>query len=291
MSRMIGVLWRGPVGAHATCELAWALRRAAASDPLHKRIMGSGRHCDGFGIFLVYRAERDPPRIILSRSDAYDDVPLEDVACYSNLSGISTTIKGITPLIRMARSGLLLMHARSASEGEPRGTLHAHPFIYTAPGPNGPWMIALAHNGALDKAKISTDLGVQDPAAFSDSYLLTHWVALRLLRGKQIKESLDELRVYTKPGYAMNVIIATLESIRDGGFDVSLHVYSYIPEDVMMDRDKARYYIPAIFRGEGIAGFMSSTVEEESLEIGLDIETKNPPREELLKGFYTTISL
>ncbi len=291
MSRMLGVLWRGPVGAHLVQELAWALRHAAASDPLFRSISGPGKHCDGFGFFMAYEPERGAPGILMGRSDAYDVIKDPEFSCAANLEGLTGMIKFLAPLIRNSRKGLLLLHVRSASPGEPRGTPHAHPFLQAAPGREGPRLVVVAHEGWLDKSHLAADLGLQDPTLYSDSYLLTHWLTRRLNDTTNMKELLDSLRDYTMGGSAMNILIAALETARGRGFDVTLHVYSYIPENTMQDSRKARYYAPILFRGEGVVGFFSSTLEDIVYEIGLDVQTSVPTKDEVLKGFYTTLKV
>lgn len=291
MSRMLGVLWRGPVGAHLVQELAWALRHAAATDPLSRSISGPGKHCDGFGFFMAYEPERGAPGILMGRSDAYDVIRDPEFSCSANLEWLTNMIKMIAPLVRGSRKGLLLLHARSASPGEPRGTPHTHPFIHASPGREGPRLMAVAHEGWLDKSHLAYDLGLQEPILYSDSYLLTRWLASRLDDTTNIKQLLDNLRGYIMRGSAMNVLIAMLESARGRGFDFTLHIYSYIPESTMQDRRKARYYAPILFRGEGVVGFFSSTLEDLVYEMSLDVQTNVPSRDEILRGFYTTLRI
>ena len=68
----------------------------------------------------------------------------------------------------------LILHSRLTSR-EPIDVLSSHPFYVSIPGRLSLW---LAHNGALDKARLAKELSMEGLVdAYADSYFLAHWLA------------------------------------------------------------------------------------------------------------------
>ena len=160
---------------------------------------------------------------------------------------------------------MLVLHARRASRREPRGSLYAHPYIHTIAGRGGQRIVALAHNGGVEKEPLALQLGV-DPQAYTDSQLLAVWLAWQLSYGRSIAEALSEARQYTKT--ALDLAVAVI----DPAGDAVLYVNGYIKPG--LDERRVEYYKPIIFHGDGVDGYMSSTIktlaERENLNLAYE---------------------
>ena len=71
----------------------------------------------------------------------------------------------------------LILHSRLTSS-EPIDVLSSHPFHVSIPGRLSLW---LAHNGAVDKARLAEGLSMKGLVdSYADSYFLAHWLARNL---------------------------------------------------------------------------------------------------------------
>ncbi|MEM0155889.1 MAG: class II glutamine amidotransferase [Thermoplasmataceae archaeon] len=93
--------------------------------------------------------------------------------------------------IPVIKNGILMMHARKASPGEPKGLFSSHPYH----GTTQEIEIFMAHNGAFEKKGIAKRLGISDCSNITDSELFLHLV---LSKGGSLSErvsrSIDEIR-------------------------------------------------------------------------------------------------
>ncbi len=254
MCRMIAVLWTSPRGASLTARLVELLAEAASNDPLLERIAGDPRHCHGYGYFTVL----DPGgQTILrwERSDAADYLGVGEESCRMNLEALRSAASNLASLIERTRKGILILHARRASRGEPRGTLHAHPYIHGVAARAGYKIYALAHNGGVDKQRLSMLVGV-DPTSYTDTHVFMTWLVRRLSYGVKLEEALEEAKQYVRT--ALDIVLAEAAP-KPNGLEVRLHLYGYIVKD--LDEERREYYRPLFFDAGDAKGYISSTVK------------------------------
>jgi len=264
---MLGVVWRDVDGAELVAKLTELLYEAASNDCLLKELTSNYRHCDGYGYLILYD-DGNGLRLAIEKFDAFNTLNVggNDI-CATNLKALGSTVKMLTKIIRNSKEGLLILHARKAGKGEPRGVMHAHPYIESVAARDGYRLIALAHNGGVDKNSLARLINV-DPDVYTDTHILTLWLVRELIRGKDIKHVLNEAHKYTRT--ALNLVIANIEVKKK--LRATLYAYSYISERIK-DRKRLEYYKPVFFKTLGAEGFISSTVkllaERRNLDLGI----------------------
>jgi glutamine amidotransferase len=257
---MIGVTWWDRECSELVAQLLHLLVEAASNDPLLERIAGDPRHCHGFG-YLAAWFERGL-RLTWYRYDAADELGAGEDSCRINLDELAVAISQLAEKVATADAGLLVVHARRAGRREPRGTMHAHPFVHVVPGRNGYLVLGLAHNGGVDKEKLAKLVGVE-PSAYTDSHIALLALARMAEQGLPLGRALDALAGYTKEGSALDVLVAMV------GSEVSLHAYSYIHPSA--DEARKEYYRPVFFETACAAGYVSSTLEVLVAKRGLSL--------------------
>jgi len=144
---------------------------------------------------------------------------------------------------------VLLAHVRAASEGEPLGLTHSHPYIYHVH--QGGAEIVFAHNGAVFKNKLAEKLQV-DSSKFTDSYIAGLYIATQLERKVDINAILADLMLnYTKTAFMTVTLIVSNSSC-------DIYITSHIAEQYL---HRVAYY--RLFRvdvGEDARAYISSTL-------------------------------
>jgi glutamine amidotransferase len=196
---------RGPV------DLCRALKLAARYDPYSPD--PERRHGDGWGFAVV-----QGPRVFYYRSS----IPAwEDPTC-------------------IPAGDVVLAHARDASEGEPVGVLHAHPYMVHADDGR---TLFVAHNGSVDKRALAPLAGVGSPELHTDSFVLALFLARRWHAPER---AIEEALKYVKS--ALNLVVLELPGAR-------VHVHAYYK-----DSQNRKYYALYLARGGGAVAVMSSTL-------------------------------
>ncbi len=253
MCRMIGVVWSSSEGSMIVASLSRLVYEAARNDPLLESIAGDPRHCHGYGFFLVYGSGRGY-RMVYERYDAADELGVGEDSCRENLKALEEASERVARLVEGSERGLLLFHARRAGRSEPRGSMHAHPFIHTITSREGPRVIALIHNGGVHKDTLASILDV-DPAEYTDSHLLAVWLARQLSDGKTPSEVFSEARKFTRS--ALDVVVADVAHL-GGKLRARGYAYSHLPGDI--DEKRVEYYKPVFYSTPSSNGYISSTV-------------------------------
>lgn len=271
MCRLVaGYAWSRE-GAGLLGRLAVLVAEAASSDPYLREVTGSvDKHCHGYGLVLVYRGSGSRAwRVLYERFDALEEGVDEEEACRANLEATRGAAERLRGLLSAAEEAYLVFHARRAGRSEPRGSLNTHPYSVTAATPDGAVVLYLAHNGGLRKAELAEALGL-DPEDYTDSHLLAIWAARRLERGEAGEpwEPLAEGYGFAKSGYDV-ALLALEDTMR--GVEPDLYIAAGMAPG--LDEARRRYYEPIGFRGNGAAGYISSTVRDLARREGLDIET------------------
>ncbi len=249
--------------------LVRALVKAARHDVLLEPLVADEpEHCDGFG-YVLYT----PSSLVIVKHDAADQLGVCREACESNLHALEEAAGEVCrELERVGGNGFwayLVMHARRAGSGEPRGSVHAHPYIVTCLGRNGSKQYFLVHNGGVDKNAIASRLlrASINASLVTDSNVL----AEALLRGWG-RSSLSEFkrRFQALLGYVKTALItATLAVGVEGACIIAT---SYVREDLSLE--KRRYYETYLVRSNGLAAIASSTVSKYLEEMGLELDRK-----------------
>ncbi len=249
--------------------LVRALVRAARHDVLLEPLVaGEPRHCDGFGYALY-----TPFSLTIVKHDAADHLGACREACESNLNALEEAAERVCRELEHASNAgswaYLVMHARRASPGEPRGSIHAHPYIITHLGESGSRQYFLVHNGGVDKNAIATELLQEsiDTSLVTDSNVL----AEALLRGWD-GEGLEEFKRRFKmllSHVRTALITATLAVSVKGARIIAT---SYVREDLTPARH--RYYETYLVRAKGFIAIASSTVCEYLEETKPGLERK-----------------
>ena len=265
---MLGAVWTTIEGSSMVSSLIRILYRASSNDPLLRAIAGDGRHCHGFGYVLAFSEGRGW-RLSWERYDSADDLGVGEESCQENLRALEYATENLANKVRDTKTGIIVLHARRAGRKEPRGSLHAHPFIESIYyKKEGYRLIALAHNGSVDKPLLASRLNIENYEVYTDSHILTLWLAQELRHKRDgIKELLDSVQNATKT--ALDLLIADVCFEKTKNF--TLHIYSFLSRT--LNRQRVEYYKPVIFKGTGIQGYMSSTMleyaEREALKLSV----------------------
>ena len=252
-------------GTRTLAELAQLTLEAARNDPLLAQLGASDpRHCHGYGYTLL-TGEWLSWTFTHEKHDSYHKSPT--TACDENLAKAEEAVARLKKRLEQATNAFLTLHFRRASRGEPRGTSAAHPYLATIWGFTSNTILSLAHNGSFYKHLISGDLPELRPVldAYTDSHLFTVWLAHKMSRGEELPALLREGFKYVKRGYIVSILTYNNEEIP--------RLYLTLAHRIKpKDKARMRYYEPYIFKADGTAGMMSSTVAMLVEENGLPIE-------------------
>ncbi|MCE4617669.1 MAG: hypothetical protein F7C32_03705 [Desulfurococcales archaeon] len=153
-------------------------------------------------------------------------------ACDENLAKAEEAVARLKKRLEQATNAFLTLHFRRASRGEPRGTSAAHPYLATIWGFTSNTILSLAH---------------------------------KMSRGEELPALLREGFKYVKRGYIVSILTYNNEEIP--------RLYLTLAHRIKpKDKARMRYYEPYIFKADGTAGMMSSTVAMLVEENGLPIE-------------------
>ncbi|MEM0450021.1 MAG: hypothetical protein QXO17_00415 [Nitrososphaerota archaeon] len=260
MCRMVALRFdRGAAG--AARALIGALSEASAEDPYLRRLIGDGRHCHGFGYALAGK-RGSSWEVSWTRYDVQDGRRDEQEACEANLRELARAVRSLESAIEGYGEVALTLHSRRTL-GEPRGTTDAHPFRAELPlsvnGVAEPFELYLSHNGGVDKLPLAEEIGLPAAERMTDSHVLTHYVAWHL-RGTdvvdlpaRIAELARSIERHVRSSLDLNLLFFG----RSTG--PLLLAVGYV---VSKDENKVRYYEPVLVRGDGISGYVSSTVRD-----------------------------
>ncbi|NPA99818.1 MAG: hypothetical protein GXO10_00410 [Crenarchaeota archaeon] len=170
-------------------------------------------HPDGWGIYVRYRSGEAYAR---SSNAVFDE---ENI--------VRTLIRSY---VDVANKIMIILHIRAASQGEPHGVDHSHPYMLQ----DGEIKLVLAHNGAVKKRDILRDIGKEHLAEkVTDSMALTMYIFEKLKKGIDISETiLDVMERYTKTALMTSIFI-------DYGYRMELIVTSHVSERM---RHRIEYY-------------------------------------------------
>lgn len=267
MCRLVAGYASSPRGVHVLGELAVLVAEAARGDPYLAAVTGGeDRHCHGYGFVLAYRGEGGAWRLVHERFDALDEGVGEEEACRANLEASLGAAERLRGLLSSAREAFLVFHVRRAGRREPRGSLNTHPYVAVSAAPGGQLLLYLAHNGGVRKEALAEGLGVE-PGGYTDSNLLLLWLAGAVARGAEPWEALAEGFGLAKSGYDVALLV-----LRDRARGVEPALYVAAGYAAGLDEARRRYYEPVGFRGEGAAGYISSTVRDLARERGVGVE-------------------
>ncbi|MEB2837158.1 MAG: hypothetical protein GSR80_001062 [Desulfurococcales archaeon] len=268
MCRLLaGVAWGGE-GLRLLAGLAGLLARAAERDPLLARATGGRRwsHCHGYGILLAARRGASW-RVYYERFDAWAPGLPEGGVCRANLEALKAAVERLPRLLEGAREALLVLHARLASPGEPRGTLNAHPFRVEAHTQAGPVEVYLAHNGSVEKEPLARLHGL-DPRAYTDTHILAIHTAARLSEGRSIPEAISEVEERGLVKTALDLAVAILHPTGPP----ELYVNGYISPELREDPAKLEYYKPILLEASQLRAYASTTIAQLATSQGLPLE-------------------
>lgn len=221
-----------------------ALHAAASHDPYLEALGAPDpSHCHGWGYAALIK--REAWGLAFAKDDPGD--------CSKSLGGLARAAGHLASAALEAEAVLLILHARRAGREEPRGPLHAHPYLHVLSSADGARHLFLAHNGSVNKAEIGGELGL-DARAYTDSHLSLLWLAAHV-KDRALDAMLEVARRYTKSAYDA----ALLETAP--GRDPLLHVVGYARLE-SIDEARRRYYEPVLVRGPGLVGYVSSTVRD-----------------------------
>ena len=265
MCRLVaGVAWSRE-GTAALAGLVRLLARAASDDPYLAAVAGGeSRHCHGFG-FLLVLGVGGSWRVVYERFDALAPGVGEEEACRVNLDVLRGAVEHVAGLVAASERAYVVVHARRAGRSEPRGSMNAHPFVVSLEQPGGSLELYLAHNGGLYKDALAERLGLE-AGAYTDSHLLAVYLVRRLQMGLGLGDAVAEATEFTKSG--LDLAVALLER-RARGLGPSLYLVGYMRPG--LDENRQRYYEPVGFRGEGVAGYVSSTLRDLAAERGVPL--------------------
>ena len=187
-------------------------------------------HPDGWGIYATCR---DVELYFRSSKPIYED---ED------------TFKNIVKTLCKFEKLLTIMHIRAASEGEPIGFEHSHPYMIDF----GNVKVVLAHNGAVKKIDILDSIGMPYLKDYvTDSKALSIYIAYMLNKGKNIDDIIIEImEKYTKTALMTSIYIRDLNSRK-------LVITSHITERA---RRRESYYRLYKVIGDEFTIYMSSSL-------------------------------
>jgi glutamine amidotransferase len=261
LCRLIALIAEGGKGLAYATQLIDLLIESAAHDPLLEATGRGSTHCDGFGYYVVARVGGSMVRMH-ERFDSADTIKDPVKACQANLELARRRFSMLASLVRDAEEVAVVAHARLAGD-RPRGTWFAQPIVHYIQGRYGRTTIALAHNGRFDSSRLSMLLGV-DPQSYSDTEMFTVWLARQLSFGQKVDMVLKDGFGFAITGYNLAVAIDTRSSL-------SMYCVSATAREVK-EPERIRYYRHYVVKGEGIVGFVSSTVRDYAIEKGLPVE-------------------
>lgn len=234
-------------------QLVDAHVEASKNDPLLAAITErDGRHCHGYGYILLAK-RRGGWSMHYHRYDAADTLGPGEESCNANLEHAAKEAQRLKRLLEGAEEALLLLHSRRASRGSPRGTLEAHPYYAKIASPIGSAELYLAHNGGVYHEDMARQLGL-DPQAYTDSHVLTLWIAKGIGEGLDPVEALAEGARYVRSAY----IVGTIYWLRSS--NPTLIISAIVPKGA--DEKRRTYYQPFLLRAPGIKALISPTVKE-----------------------------
>jgi glutamine amidotransferase len=251
-----------------------SLVEASADDPYLRKLIGDGRHCHGFGYVLAGR-RGGAWELTSRRFDAFGEQLVEEEVCERNLEELRRAAKSLKDALGEYEEVALAFHTRRTIS-EPRGTSNAHPFraelLLSVDGRPELFELYLSHNGGVKKLELAETLGLPGAELMTDSHVLTHYLA-RSLHGSHIEVVASRLA-----GLVSDIRKLVLSSL-----DLNLLLFSRLTGPVLVavgyvtakDEDRIRYYEPVLVRGEGIAGYVSSTIRDLILEreVGLEVRS------------------
>jgi hypothetical protein len=209
------------------------------------------------------------------RFDAFGEQLVEEEVCERNLEELRRAAKSLKDALGEYEEVALAFHTRRTAS-EPRGTLNAHPFraelLLSVDGRPELFELYLSHNGGVKKLELAETLGLPGAELMTDSHVLTHYLA-RSLHGSDVRAVASRLA-----GLVSDIRKRVLSSL-----DLNLLLFSRLTGPVLVavgyvtskDEDRIRYYEPVLVRGEGIAGYVSSTIRDLIVERGLGLEVRS----------------
>ncbi len=124
-------------------------------------------------------------------------------------------------IVSIPKDGILIMHARKASENEPKGVLHAHPHVRY----DRNYIVFLAHNGSFNKDILAGMLNEKNKEKQTDTEFFLEF--LMSLEGNMVDrinkmiEIAKEREIIEK---ASNIFILSVEKLTG---NVNLFYYSF----------------------------------------------------------------
>ncbi len=243
------------------CRIFDALVASSMDDPYLKPFADDGRHCHGYG-FAAALKSGSGWKVLHERFDAEPFLSGEN-ACRQNLSALQESVNKLKGLTAGVDKALVMLHSRR-TRGEPRGCSGAHPFREDAllkyGGETRRAEIYLCHNGGVDKHKLASWLNIKYPNLYTDSHIY-----LKYLTTMVSEVNYDEL-----PRKVASAISASREAVKSA-LDLGVMVMSPGLEPLLMasgyvvdrgDEVRWRYYEPVIVVGEGLTGYVSSTIRD-----------------------------
>ncbi len=172
----------------------------------------------------------------------------------------SKTLLGeLIKLLNRSSEAWIMVHARKSSRKSLIGLLYSHP--YASETKNG--LLWLIHNGSLDSDKLSRELKVVDSTKYTDSELMSKYIASNLSGcAKSIDEcvldSYNELfEKYTPTALITGVLVLEKEPVhRNAIYMYSSTLYKKTP---MKYPD---YYRTYLIKGDSFNSIVSSTIKE-----------------------------
>jgi len=250
--RMIALYARGGGGSLAS-RLIEALPRVARRDPLR----GNESHCDGVGYIALWRTTKGW-EIDYHRYDAGSG------ACKENLEHLETTAAIMAERLQASEEALLILHARKAPPGSPRGPHNTHPFNAKTLTGGEPLEIYLAHNGGLNTSLLARQASlIVSPEKWVDSNLYTLYLANRIFMGDRLPDIL-----HGSQGFVETALDIALLLIR--GDKASLYFYSYI--NPSLEGEKKEYYSYYMVERSGLRAVIPSSMIKRALPFTAGIE-------------------
>ncbi|MCS7094656.1 MAG: hypothetical protein NZ988_02440 [Thaumarchaeota archaeon] len=244
-------------------ELIDSTVEASVNDPYLERLSGNQRHCHGYG-FALARRIRGSWEVIKGRFDAAPWKSGEE-ACDANLKALGEAAEELKGLLKRGDEYALILHSRRTGS-EPRGVNSAHPFSgeVVLNGVNGPELFEayLSHNGGVKKAELAALLGLADPDLYTDSNVLLKFLLSRVDRRatRELRESLRAAIREAVP-YGLSSLDMLVMFVGQSTAPM-LFAAGYVKSS---DENRWAYYEPVLVRGNGLSGYVSSTVRDVAL--------------------------
>ncbi|MCD6488012.1 MAG: hypothetical protein J7K21_02175 [Desulfurococcales archaeon] len=234
-----------------------ALIEAASNDHYLIDLGRDGKHCDGWGFVVL--ADMDGWRICYNRGYVGDS---NSSSCTENLKGLAETVDHVKQMISSARRSTVIVHARKAGRREPLGLFHTHPYSYVLTTNSKHENLFFAHNGGVRKRDILKELGIENEELYTDSYTALLYIAHKLSHEEDLVKTLTYIaKTYTKKSSGFNTALLRIkvdgEPLENNAL---LYIIGYIHPDA--DKKLRKYYEPLLFTGNGIVGYMSSTMRD-----------------------------